>query len=80
MSALVANSRGIFGVTPARDVESFPRFWAIGSGTDFALGAMYVMYARTDEVDAIARAGVEAGAEFDDASDLPVIVHAIELA
>ena len=80
MSALVANSRGIFGVTPARDVESFPRFWAIGSGTDFALGAMYVMYARTDEVEAIARAGVEAGAEFDDASDLPVIVHAIELA
>jgi ATP-dependent protease HslVU (ClpYQ) peptidase subunit len=76
----VANPRGIFGVTPARDVESFPRFWAIGSGTDYALGAMFVMYSGTDEVEAIARAGVEAGAEFDDASDLPVIVHAIELA
>lgn len=80
MTALVANPRGIFGVTPARDVESFPRFWAIGSGTDYALGAMFVMYSRTDDVEAIARAGVEAGAEFDDASDLPVIVHAIELA
>jgi ATP-dependent protease HslVU (ClpYQ) peptidase subunit len=80
MTALVANPRGIFGVTPARDVESFPRFWAIGSGTDYALGAMFVMYSGTDEVEAIARAGVEAGAEFDDASDLPVIVHSIELA
>ena len=80
MTALVANPRGIFGVTPARDVESFPRFWAIGSGTDYALGAMLVMYARTDDVEAIAAAGVEAGAEFDDASDLPVIVHSVDLA
>ena len=63
----------------SRDVESFPRFWAIGSGTDFALGAMFVMYERTDDVEAIARAGVEAGAEFDDASDLPVIIHSVEL-
>jgi ATP-dependent HslUV protease, peptidase subunit HslV len=80
MTAVLANSRGIFGVTPARDVESFPRFWAIGSGMDYALGAMFAMYSRTDDVEAIARAGVEAGAEFDDASDVPVTVHAIDLA
>jgi ATP-dependent protease HslVU (ClpYQ) peptidase subunit len=80
MTALVANPRGIFGVTPARDVESFPRFWAIGSGTDYALGAMLVMYSRTDDVEEIAAAGVEAGAEFDDASELPVIVHGVDLA
>jgi len=80
MTAVLANARGIFGVTPARDVESFPRFWAIGSGTDFALGAMFARYARTDDVEVIARAGVEAGAEFDDASDLPAIVHRVELA
>ena len=41
---------------------------------------MFAMYSRTDDVEAIARAGVEAGAEFDDASDVPVTVHAIELA
>jgi ATP-dependent protease HslVU (ClpYQ) peptidase subunit len=63
-----------------RDVESFPRFWAIGSGTDYALGAMLVMYARSDEVEEIARAGVEAGAEFDDGSELPVITHVVGLA
>jgi ATP-dependent protease HslVU (ClpYQ) peptidase subunit len=80
MTAVVANARGIFGVTPARDVESFPRFWAIGSGTDYALGAMFAMYTRTGDVQEIARAGVEAGAEFDDGSDVPVLIHTLELA
>lgn len=79
MSAVVASPRGIFGITPSRDVESFPRFWAIGSGTEYALGAMFALYSRSDDVEEIARAGVEAGAEFDDASDLPVIVHRLEL-
>ena len=73
MTAVVASPRGIFGITPSRDVEAFPRFWAIGSGADFALGAMFVMYQRSDDVEEIARAGVEAGAEFDDGSDVPVI-------
>jgi ATP-dependent protease HslVU (ClpYQ) peptidase subunit len=80
MTAVVASPRGIYGITPSRDVEAFPRFWAIGSGTEFALGAMFALYARSDDVEEIARGGVEAGAEFDDASDLPVIVHRIELA
>lgn len=79
MSALIAGPRGIFSVTPARDVEALPRFWAIGSGTDFALGAMFALYDSTDNVEQVARAGVEAGAEFDDASDLPVIAQTLEL-
>jgi ATP-dependent protease HslVU (ClpYQ) peptidase subunit len=80
MTAVVASPRGLFGITPSRDVESFPRFWAIGSGTEYALGAMFALYSRSDDVEEIARAGVEAGAEFDDASDLPVVSHRIELA
>ncbi len=80
MSALIANPRGIFSVTPARDVEALPRFWAIGTGADFALGAMFVLYDTTEDIERIARAGVEAGAEFDDASDLPVITQTLELA
>jgi ATP-dependent protease HslVU (ClpYQ) peptidase subunit len=79
MTSVLASPRGIFGVTPSRDVEAFPRFWAIGSGSDFALGAMFVTYARTDDVEAIARAGVEAGAEFDDGSDVPIVTHVLEL-
>lgn len=79
MSALIASPRGIFSVTPARDVESLPRFWAIGSGSDYALGAMFALYDATDDVERIARAGIEAGAEFDDGSDLPVVSQLVEL-
>lgn len=79
ISALIVNPKGIFGITPARDVEQFPRFWSIGSGTDFALGAMFATYDLMNDVEQIARAGVAAGAEFDDASDLPVIVQRVDL-
>jgi hypothetical protein len=40
---------------------------------------MFALYARSEDVEEIARAGVEAGAEFDDASDLPVIAHRLEI-
>ncbi|MBX9962822.1 MAG: MFS transporter [Burkholderiales bacterium] len=79
MTALIAGPRGIFHVTPARDVESLPRFWAIGSGADYALGAMFALFDGTDDVERIARAGVAAGAEFDDGSDLPVISQIVGL-
>jgi ATP-dependent protease HslVU (ClpYQ) peptidase subunit len=79
MSALIASPRGLFGVTPSRDVESFPRFWAIGSGAAYALGAMFTLFERSDDVEAIARAGIAAGAEFDDGSELPIITHSVEL-
>ena len=46
ITALVANSHGIFGVYSYREVFSFDRFWAIGSGRNFALGAMYATYER----------------------------------
>ena len=80
MSALLASPRGIFSVTPSRDVEGFPRFWAIGSGTDYALAAMFTVYDRLDDVEEIARAGISAAAEFDDGTELPAIAHRIQLA
>jgi ATP-dependent protease HslVU (ClpYQ) peptidase subunit len=79
MTALMANPHGIFGVTPARDVESYPRFWAIGSGASYALGAMFTLYERVSDVEEIARAGVAAGAEFDEASELPIVAHRVRL-
>ena len=80
MSALLASPRGIFGVTPSRDVEAFPRFWAIGSGAAFAVGAMFTLYEQSDDAEQIARAGVAAGAEFDDGSELPAVLHKVQLA
>jgi len=78
-SILVANRHGIFGVESYREVFEFERFWAIGSGRRFALGGMYVAYARSKSAREVAEAGVRAGCEFDTSSGGPVRVHTIKL-
>lgn len=80
MTCMIANPWGIFAVYSMREVFEFDRFWSIGSGRDFALGAMYSLYAREDDVAAIARAGIEAGAEFDTGTAGPVTLHTVRLA
>ncbi len=79
IDALICNPNGIFGVYSLREVSEYHKFWAIGSGSEFALGAMYALYDRLDSAEDIARAGVEAGAEFNVASGLPVSLQIIEL-
>ncbi|HBO77244.1 MAG TPA: MFS transporter [Cupriavidus sp.] len=77
---LIANSGGIFGVYSYREVFSFDRFWGIGSGRNYALGAMHAVYDRSDlDAGAIARIGVEAGIEFDKSSAAPIDVHTVRL-
>lgn len=71
ITALIANPHGIFGVYSYREVFSFDRFWAIGSGKTFALGAMYAAYETLGSAREIAELGVSAGAEFDKSSALP---------
>ena len=73
MDVLIANSRGIFGVAAHRTVQEFSRFYAYGSGSPYALGAMYAAYrAPSLDADAVARLGVIAAAEFHDETGLPV--------
>ena len=79
MTAMIANSSGIFAVYSMREVFEFDRFWAIGSGRDFALGAMWAMYAKAKSAAAIAEAGVMAGAEFDTGTSAPVLLHEVKL-
>jgi ATP-dependent protease HslVU (ClpYQ) peptidase subunit len=74
-SILIANAQGIFGVESYREVFEFERFWAIGSGRRFALGAMHAVYARAKSARDVAEAGVLAGCEFDTSSSGPVRVQ-----
>jgi ATP-dependent protease HslVU (ClpYQ) peptidase subunit len=77
---LLANSRGIFGVGAHRAVQEYSRFYAIGSGTDLALGAMYAAYDNARlSAEQVARLAIEAAAEFDDATGLPVVSHSVRL-
>jgi ATP-dependent protease HslVU (ClpYQ) peptidase subunit len=71
ITTLIANIHGIFGVYSYREVFNFDRFWAIGSGKTFALGAMYAAYDSLGSAHELAELGVNAGAEFDKSSALP---------
>jgi ATP-dependent HslUV protease, peptidase subunit HslV len=70
----IANAHGIFGVYSYREVFEFERYWSIGSGRAFALGAMYAAYDKASSAKALAELGVRAGCEFDKNSAAPVRV------
>ena len=78
-SIVIANVHGIFGVESYREVFEFERFWAIGSGRRFALGAMHAVWAKAKTAREVAEAGVAAGCEFDTSSAGPVRVHTFKL-
>jgi len=80
IDALLLTRRGIYGLYALREVDEYTRFWAIGSGSEFALGAMHAVYDRLDSAEAIAEAGIRAGAAFDNGSALPLQSLSLELA
>lgn len=80
ITALIANPSGIYGVYSYREVFSFDRFWGIGSGRNFALGAMYASYERAKSARSVAEIGIKAGSEFDKSSSLPLRVFSFPAA
>lgn len=77
---LIANQFGIFSLTEHRYVQEFSRFYAYGSGNEFALGAMYAIYNDHDKTaEDIVKIGISAGAEFDDGTSLPMNCYTIKL-
>lgn len=79
VDALIINRNGIFGLYALREVDQYSRFWAVGSGADFALGAMRVAWDVLDDAEAVARAGIEAGACFDTGSALPMTSYSLAI-
>lgn len=79
LDALLMNSKGIFGVYALREVYEYPKYWAIGVGSDYALGAMHALYDRLESPEEIATQAIEAAAKFDNATALPVTLQSVEL-
>jgi ATP-dependent HslUV protease, peptidase subunit HslV len=80
LTSLIANKAGIFGVYSMREVFEFDRFWSIGSGREFALGAMFSQYDKLKTAEDVARAGILAGCEFDTSSCMPMSLYKVKLA
>jgi len=78
ITALIANPRGIYGVYSMREVFEYTRFWAAGSGRDFALGAMHAAYDQPKSAAEIAQLGIEAGATFDKNTALPLTLYRVQ--
>ena len=66
-SFLIANREGIFKVSSDTSVCRFDKYYAIGSGGDYALGALYQLYDRDGDHDAgtIARLAAQTAIGFD---------------
>ena len=79
IDALIANSHGIFGIHSLREVTEYKKFWAIGSGAEYALGAMFAVYDNAASAEEVAHAGVAAGSEFNNASSMPLSSYVIDL-
>ena len=79
IDALAVNQHGIFGIYSMREVYEYSSFWATGSGSPYALGAMHAVFDRYDSAESIAEAGVLAGAEFDNASSTPITLRTVNL-
>jgi len=79
MTLLIANAHGIFGLYANRTVLEYGCYWASGSGSGYALGAMHAVYPVNGDAVAIAETGVRAAIEFDDGCGEPIEAHAVRL-
>lgn len=77
IDALIANQKGIFGVYTWREVYEYEKFWAIGSGRNFALGSLFSDYDRLEDAEEIAELAVRAACEFDDGCELPLTLYSL---
>ena len=64
-SFLIANASGIFKVSQDASVCRFDKYYAIGSGGVYALGALHQIYEGDGDAEQLARRAVETAIEFD---------------
>lgn len=79
IDALIVNPNGIFAVFALREVFEYTRYWAIGSGSEYALGAMHAVYEADYNAEQVADKAIEAGAEFNTGTAMPMTSYSVEM-
>ena len=77
-SFLVVNKNGIFYVGSDMSVTRFERYFAIGSGCDYGLGALFALYDQEPDAQILCRKAVEAGIAFNDRCGGPIEIVTIK--
>jgi ATP-dependent protease HslVU (ClpYQ) peptidase subunit len=62
-----------------REVFEYTQYWAIGSGHEFALGALHHAYSRYQDAVEIAKIGAETGIALDKNSAAPITLYSTPL-
>lgn len=78
-TCLAANRHGAFGLFRLRTVIEYSKFFALGPGYKYALGAMLTAYDEARSAEDVVRVGLEAAVEFDEDTGAPLDVRQIEL-
>lgn len=58
LDALIINKNRIYAISSYREVNQYSRFWAIGSGYQYSLGAMEVLYGKATNAKELVEAGI----------------------
>ncbi len=79
LDGCVVSPEGIFEFCSYRSVDEYSKYWATGSGQEFALGCLYNSYGENKSSEELAIDAVKAGCHFDDSSGLPAQFETIKL-
>jgi ATP-dependent HslUV protease subunit HslV len=77
---LVASPAGIFLVSSNMSVSEFQQYYAIGSGGDYAIGAMHALYEEVQDPVQIAERAIRAGMAYDAACGGRVDLRTVKMA
>lgn len=77
LNLLLINASGIFEVEHSRMVRHCTNYSAIGTGDEYALGAMHAVYDKIQTAEETARIGITAAAQFDRKSSLPIQIYTL---
>lgn len=79
-SFLVASPGGIFLVSSNMSVSEFRQYYAIGSGSDYAIGAVHALYDEVKNPAVIAERAVRAAMAYDNSCGGRITSHAVKVA
>ncbi|MBL4647482.1 MAG: hypothetical protein JKY13_00760 [Gammaproteobacteria bacterium] len=77
-SFLIVNPQGIFSVASNMNVIRFEQYYAIGSGSDYSLGALYTLYKGKRSAQAIAKQAVATAIALDTNCGGKINIHPIQ--
>lgn len=76
---IVISPEGLFSIQSYREVTEFKNFWAVGTGSEIAIGALEVAHSSTKSAKSIAETAVNAACQYDLYCGLPLVSYSMAL-